>query len=225
MDYKLIADKTFEVFRECGIAKFPIDCFDILHHYGFKIYSYGELRSINQRLYEICRKYSNDAFSFQNMICYNECMIENRIRFSLMHELGHFVLGHKETSVENEDEADYFASCMLAPRIAVHRIRYKTADAIHDTFRISYAASNRVLSDYRKWRARKKYDSERQLFDYLYPNQTILHRVPSEKPPAHKGLWKEWRELEIRNRFIAENICDLEEYAFRERERQIYNGM
>lgn len=32
-------------------------------------------------------------------------------------------------------------------------------------------------------------------------------------------------ELENKHRFIQDNICDLEEYAFRERERQIFNGM
>lgn len=226
MDYKLILDKTFEIFVECKVKEFPVDCFGILEHYGFKLYTYAEMHATNQRLYEMCRRYSDDAFRYQNIICYNENVIENRIRFSLMHELGHFVLNHKETSQENEDEADYFASCVLAPRVAIHKTLCRTADAIHDTFGLSYAASNRALTDYKKWHGRKKYDSEHQLFDYLYPQNTVVERTPVRKtPPVHRDLWKSWHELENKHRFIENNICDLEEYAFRERERQIFNGM
>lgn len=225
MDYKLISDKTLDVFLECGIKEFPVDCFYILEHYGFRLYTYVEMQSINQRLYEMCRKYSDDAFRYQDIICYNNAGPEGRIRFSLMHELGHFILGHQETTFENEEEADYFASCLLAPRVAIHKSLCRTADAIHDTFGLSYAASNRALADYKKWSGRTKCDSEHQLFDYLYPKQTIVERTPVRKnPPVHRHLWKSWYELENKHRFIEDNICDLEEYAFRERERQIFNG-
>lgn len=225
MDYKLISDKTLDIFVECKIKEFPVDCFRILEHYGFKLYTYAEMHATNQRLYEMCRKYSDDAFRYQNIICYNENMIDSRIRFSLMHELGHFVLNHKETTKENEDEADYFASCMLAPRVAIHRTLCRTADAIHDTFGLSYAASNRALTDYKKWHGRKKYDSEHQLFDYLYPKNVIMEQMPVRTPQVHRHSWKSWYELEKKHSFIEDNICDLEEYAFRERERQIFNGM
>ena len=69
------------------------------------------------------------------------------------------------------------------------------------------------------------YDSEKQLFDYLYPKKIVIERSTTRTPPVHKKLWKEWRDLERKHSFIEEHICDLEEYAFRERERQIYNGM
>lgn len=225
MDYKLISDKIYNVFYECEIHEFPVDCLKILGHYGFRIYTYSEMHSINDRLYEICKKYSNDAFRYHDIICYNQDNIESRTRFSLMHELGHFILDHKETTQENEDEADYFASCILAPRVAIHRTLCRTADAIHDTFGLSYAASNRALIDYKKWCARRIYDSEKQLFDYLYPKKVVVKISATRTPPVHKKLWKEWSELERKHSFIEEHICDLEEYAFRERERQIYNGM
>ena len=224
MNYKLISDKTLDVFLECEIKEFPVNCFKILKHYGFKLYTYAEMHSINQRLSEMCRKYSDDAFRYQNIICYNENVIDSRIRFSLMHELGHFVLEHKETSRENEEEADYFASCMLAPRVAIHKTLCRTADAIHDTFGLSYAASNRALADYKKWHGRTKHDSEHQLFNYLYPKKNVVEHTTIRKPPVHKWHWKEWKELENKHRFIEDNICDIEEYAFRERERQIFNG-
>ena len=225
MDYKLISDKTLDVFLECGIKEFPVNCFDILKHYGFRLYTYAEMQSANQRLYEMCRKYSDDAFRYHDIICYNNSGPEGRIRFSLMHELGHFILGHQETTPENEEEADYFASCILAPRVAIHKTLCRTADAIHDTFGLSYAAANRALVDFKKWHGRKRYDSEHQLFDHLYPKENTVERTPARKPPVHRHLWKSWYELEKKHRFIEDNVCDLEEYALLERERQIFNGM
>lgn len=226
MDYKIINDKVLEVFTVCEIHEFPVNCTEILKHYGFRLLTYSEIQLSDAELYAIAKEYSDDAFKYGNIICYNNSGPEGRIRFSLMHELGHFVLNHKETSQENEDEADYFASCILAPRVAIHKTLCRTADAIHDTFGLSYAASNRALTDYKKWHGRKKYDSEHQLFDYLYPKNAVVERTSVRKnPPVHRHLWKSWYELEEKHRFIENNICDLEEYAFRERERQIFNGM
>lgn len=224
MDYKIINDKVLEVFTVCEIHEFPVNCTEILKHYGFRLFTYSEIQSSDAELYAIAKDYSDDAFKYGNIICYNTCRPEGRIRFSLMHELGHFVLDHKETSRENEEEADYFASCMLAPRVAIHKTLCRTADAIHDTFGLSYAASNRALADYKKWHGRTKHDSEHQLFNYLYPKKNVAEHTTIRKPPVHKWHWKEWKELENKHRFIEDNICDIEEYAFRERERHIFNG-
>lgn len=224
MDYKIINDKVLEVFLTCNIHDFPVDCIAILNHYGFRLFTYSEIKVSDAELYTIVKEYSTDAFKYGNIICYNNSGPEGRIRFSLMHELGHFMLGHKKTTQENEEEADYFASCILAPRVAIHKTLCRTADAIHDTFGLSYAASNRALVDFKKWHGRKKYDSEHQLFDYLYPKEIIAEQRPVRKPPVHRHLWKSWYELEQKHRFIEDNICSLEEYALREREKQIFNG-
>lgn len=225
MDYKLIADKTLEVFIECDIREFPIDCFAILKHYDFRVYSYKEIQATNSRLHEICKKYSNDAFRYENIICYNQKSVECRIRFSLMHELGHYLLGHKGHSREIEDEADYFASCILAPRIAVRKLWYPTADDIHNKFGLSYAASNRVLNDLEKWRCRQHYDSEEALRNFLYPPSKIEKPKATRQQEFRKGRHKkEWAEIEERNKFIEENICDLTEYALMQYERSLHLG-
>lgn len=225
MDYKLIADKTLEVFIECEIREFPIDCFTILKYYGFRVYSYAEIQATNTRLHEMCKKYSDDAFRYEDIICYNQKSIECRIRFSLMHELVHYLLGHKGHSREIEDEADYFASCILAPRIAVRKLWYPTADDIHNKFGLSYAASNRVLNDLEKWRYRQRYDSEEALRNFLYPPSKIEKPKTTQQQEFRKGRHKkEWAEIEERNKFIEENICDLTEYALMQYERSLHLG-
>lgn len=140
-----------EVYKNCNVKTFPIDCTSILNSYGFKVLTYTYLRKQNPRLYELSQNYSSDAFKCGNIIAYNEKKPINRTRFSLMHELGHYILGHKKETPACEAEADLFASHILAPRIAIHKKNCRTADQIHDTFGLSYCASNRALLNYRKW--------------------------------------------------------------------------
>ena len=93
-----------------------------------------------------CIKLSKDACIVKKILYYEDRNIVERIRFSIAHELGHIFLNS-----ELEDDADNFASHVLAPRIMIHRYRCETSDQIHDIFGLSYDASNRVLTDYRKW--------------------------------------------------------------------------
>lgn len=148
---EVINARIIEIYNTCKICSFPIDCLAILEHYGFKVFSYSVLKEQSPRLYELSCRYSTDAFKYENIIAYNEKMPAGRVRFSLMHELGHCVLGHEKETPACEAEADLFAGCILAPYIMIHKYHCKNADQIHDTFGISYSASNRSLSAYWNW--------------------------------------------------------------------------
>lgn len=43
MDYNKIVMATIEVFRKCDVHSFPIDCGDLLRHYGYRVITYKEL--------------------------------------------------------------------------------------------------------------------------------------------------------------------------------------
>ena len=223
MDSKIINEKILEVFIECNIQEFPINCFEILQHYNFRLFTYDEIKLSDPELFAIAKEYSDDAFKYKNIICYNNSKSESRIRFSLMHELGHFILNHKNTTPDHEDEADYFASCVLAPRAAIWRSGCRTAEDIHNMFGLSYSASNRALVDFQKWRYGKIYDCEKELGDMLYSKKepTDIQDQSIEKKYQNK---KRWKEIEERNRFIEENICDLSEYALMQYERSLHLG-
>ena len=181
-------DYILDTYRDCLIISLPFNCVEALQVKGYSVYSYSYLKSKNSELWELCRTYSDDAFHVKgtNIIAYNDEKPIARIRFSLMHELGHIVLGHDNTCQDQEDEADYFASCILAPRIMIHHqiaLSKKgdivTANDIHDHFQISIAASNRALTDYHKWfqniahTTRKPSDAElaiKELFNQKTPN-------------------------------------------------------
>lgn len=226
MDYQLINNKIFEIYIECNIKEFPIDCLEILQHYDFRLLTYREIKDSNQELHEIARKFSDDAFRYKRFICYNDDVTKGRIRFSLMHELGHYILNHHGTTQENEDEADYFASCVLAPRAAIWRSGCRTAEDIHNMFGLSYSASNRALADFQKWRYGKIYDCEKELGDMLFSKKEsdIASRKSINIKARKSRHQQQWKKIEERNKFIEENICDLSEYALMQYERSLHLG-
>lgn len=218
MNIDLIDNKILSIYKECKIQTFPIDCELILQHYGFVLYTYKELQNANKTLYNAAKSYSNDAFRFRMSIYYNSCMPKNRIRFTLMHELGHFILGHRSQEIESEQEADYFASCMLVPRIAILRTGCTTADDIHDQFEVSYTAANRILSDFRHKKDSGWGKSDQAISNWLYPPEP---KVPSKQEismitmPEKKGRKETARqrkrreEMEERARFLSTHFSSM----------------
>lgn len=172
MNYSLLYECVLSSYRMYGIKSFPIDCFEIIRKHGFKIIKYSELSSTKEAA---CRKLSNDACLIENNLYYDENAHPQRIAFSIAHELGHHFL-----RTDDEDYADEFASHFLAPRILIHKYKLKTADQIHDTFGLSYAASNRALMSYREWyreisqrTPRQPTESELQLEQLFFPKKEI----------------------------------------------------
>jgi Zn-dependent peptidase ImmA (M78 family) len=95
---------------------------------------------------------SDEALKLFNNIYYNDSMPRTRVRFSLAHELGHIVLGHGDYLVpENEAEANYFSSCLLAPRMAIHYSKCKNENDVAKIFNISSEAARYAFMDYRRW--------------------------------------------------------------------------
>lgn len=168
MDYGYLYQCILKAYKDYGINAFPIDGFRLIQQHGFKVKKYCELTPVKRAA---CWKLSEDACLIENTLYYNESAFHRRIVFTIAHELGHHFL---ETS--REDDADEFASHFLAPRILIHKYGYQTADQIHDTFGLSYAASNRALASYKKWFAeiahsipRRPSDPELQLEQIFFP--------------------------------------------------------
>ncbi|QIB58188.1 ImmA/IrrE family metallo-endopeptidase [Blautia producta ATCC 27340 = DSM 2950] len=120
---------------------------------------------------------SDDAFSDKilKVVFYNDKLCIQRIRFSLMHELGHFLLGHETESRENESEADAFAANLLAPEALIKYKNFHSAPSISSYFGISIAAANHIMmrTKYRSFWSTDKYEAK--LLAYLYPNSSRIH--------------------------------------------------
>lgn len=174
MDNEKIIRATIDVFQNCNIHSFPLDCIEILTQYNYKVYTYEQLLQKNRELYNMCIGYSDDAFCDKRLrlIAYNEKRPEGRIRFSLMHELGHHVLNHTGASRQNEKEANAFASNILAPRMAIHYARCKNANDVSRAFNMSYEAADNACIDYRRWHRNvaiyKMSKNDKALYSHFY---------------------------------------------------------
>lgn len=177
MDTAYIRTLAAKVLIECKVKSFPLDCAKIFTHYGYKLCTYSELEKKNKELYDMCIAYSEDAFRIGNMhlIAYNDKKPKQRIYFSLMHELGHDIIGHKNDLSSNEQEANYFASNILAPRIAIYYAKCKTVKNISMTFHISLSAAYYAAQDFSQW-CRKickngVEQSDKDLYSHFYNKQ------------------------------------------------------
>lgn len=85
-------------------------------------------------------------------IIYDDNMSNERIRFSIAHELGHIFLGHQLTNGEyrrtfvidkpsEETQADIFASRLLAPAVVLWALDIHSAEEIQKLCSISYSSS------------------------------------------------------------------------------------
>lgn len=170
MDYTFIHNAVLGVYEKCNIHSFPIDCFEILDIYKLKYHSYS---SQTPKKKEKCLFMSNDAFTIKNNIFYNDEMPEGRIRFTLMHELAHKVLKHAEPIMEaNEIEANYFASHILAPRMAIHYSQCKNLTHVSKFFKITNEAAQIAFDDYRRWHRWTVYHgmnvNDKALYNHFY---------------------------------------------------------
>ena len=143
-----ITELTLQVYRKCKIDSFPFDCISILEEYGYSCVPYQHL---NPEKRSTCKQISHDAFMLNRMIFYNDRMIDERKRFSLMHELGHILLKHDTSSQNREAEANALASNILAPRMAIHYARCRNAAEVAGRFHVSREASFYMYDDYQRW--------------------------------------------------------------------------
>lgn len=199
MNLDNILSCIYGIYTRCDIKEFPINCFCILEQFHLSTTKYSELSKSKKAA---CLRLSKDACTIDKTIYYEDRNIPERIRFSVMHELGHMLL-----DTPDEDAADAFASNILAPRILIHRQGYRTCDAIHDAFGLSYSASNRALADYYNWYNRICQTTRKPS---LPERQMELIFFPGDKKT---GRGEKYRTCETKRKRSTKIKCQLEEYT------------
>lgn len=108
----------------------------------------------------LLQKKSNDGFGFMRpdgiyVIVINDAQPIERQRFTIAHELGHFVLGHfskKDLDEETKEaEANFFAARLLAPNWAINRLKSKDVWSISTAFGISAESAVYRYHNYNNW--------------------------------------------------------------------------
>lgn len=163
--YEEIKQIITEILSDYSISSLPIDVFSLAERMGIKIYKYSEF-SIEKQIIIISA--SQDGMSCylteskRYVILYNDEMDANRVRFTIAHEIGHVVLGHKYSTDEAESEADFFARNLLVPMgILIHK-NISDYKVIEKMFAVSSVVAGNVL---RTLTIRLDYGHE-QLRDY-----------------------------------------------------------
>ncbi len=199
MDFAKIKKEVLDVYLKCNIKAFPIDCLSVLDSLGIKHIPYSSL-SERKRSHLVAA--SNDSYRMQNTIYYNDDttkIIPERIKFNLMHELGHIRLDHKEISKSNEDEADEFAGWMLAPLPLIFFFDASRKEDLIRIFAVSNECADVTLSRYEAWHA------PRFCFD---PND------------GQEYIWQDETEKKISGIFYS---SDLRKHVFRTNKCEAHN--
>ncbi len=163
-----------KVLLDCGINTFPVDLTKILKAYNIKLCKYNDYddEAIN----------SKDGFT-ENVegvyiIHYNYYInSKKRKRFTIAHELGHIMLGHiKVRNILcrggdiNEEEANFFARCLLAPECIINALdTSKDIDIkmLSDYFEVSKDCATYALNNSRRF---KNYSSDNDYDKMLLSN-------------------------------------------------------
>jgi Zn-dependent peptidase ImmA (M78 family) len=164
-------DKTMNLvhlfFVRENITEFPIDPFEIIKRNKWGLITYSELaRTHNCTIERVIKAYQSvDGYTIFDgegySIAYNDTVGNlGRIRFTLMHEIGHIYLNHlvdfEETVLRRstltqskyeilEKEANCFARNVLAPAPIINKLKLKRDTDLVYYFQISQTAAQTRL--------------------------------------------------------------------------------
>jgi len=168
--YDYCCQKACRFLEEYNIREYPINAEKIVFDSGWELTSYFEImtRFKCDREKVIRCLGSADGFTqydgYDYSIAYNDDdTLGNRIRFTLMHEIGHIYLNHlvdfeatkifrgSLTAAENkvlENEANAFARNVLAPAYMIKQLKKPTPGEIVRVFGLTPLAAKTRLSFY-----------------------------------------------------------------------------
>lgn len=156
-DYERIKSAVADLYRRYSVTTIPVDVFSLARKMGIVIRPYSSCPD----LFRLALKGAvpEDGFKatvlrgsrYTTVIFYNDTMSRQRIRFTILHEIGHIVLGHKQSSELAEAEASFFAKYAIAPPVLVNYIRPSDYVDIANAFDISLECAYYSMDYYGKW--------------------------------------------------------------------------
>jgi hypothetical protein len=176
-DYERMARLVIDIYIDYNITSFPVDEKELCRKLGLKLVPYSAYPEKTQKL---LRKRSPDAFyspathDTPPTIFYND-KVESygRQRYSIFHEVKHYVNNDTEESEFNDDMANYFSRYIMCP------IPYLIKANINDELTLitdhgaSGDAAENAIKNVRNRRATygdKIFDYEQPLIDLLFPD-------------------------------------------------------
>lgn len=154
--YEEIKTIVASLYHKYHISQYPIDAFSLCQKMGIKLIPYSSLSSAEQtRAFAASPDGFFTEYEYENavsyVIYYNDTMKPERIRFTILHEISHIVLEHKEHSDVAEAEANFFAKYAIAPPPIVHLFKPEDPYDIMEIFGLSFECAWHVMDYYKKW--------------------------------------------------------------------------
>jgi Zn-dependent peptidase ImmA (M78 family) len=153
--YEEIKQAVADMFVDYDIKGVPLCSFEVAIKIGMTVIPYSALDSA---MWLKAVGYSEDGYSVETnegewIIYYNdEDKDYSRINQTIMHEIGHYILGHTEEGEIEEAEAKFFAKYALASPPLIHNMKKEqTTENVMEAFDIGYMAACYALQYYRKW--------------------------------------------------------------------------
>ena len=167
--YEEIEDTVIDMLEECEVMHYPIDPFELARKLRYKLRPYS---SLNESKREWAFGESKDGFSQLEedeitgmtyyVIYYNDGEKNvGRLRWTILHEIGHCYLGHHCLRHVNkkvtEEEANHFAKYALAPPPLVKALGIHSVSELKKVFITSREAAEHSIEFYRGWLGYKRH--------------------------------------------------------------------
>lgn len=152
--YGKIEKAVVALYKKLKIAKVPVNPFTIASQLGYIVKKYSSLPryvqiELKTREKEGLSHYDPDLGTF--VIYYDDSISYARVRFTLMHEIGHILLGHREESVLARKMADYFAAYALAPSPLMGYYECEDYMDVANKFDVSQECADICFQRYSNW--------------------------------------------------------------------------
>ena len=179
--YRQARNASWQCLLDVGIASLPVKTLKIAEHFGIRVLKNSQAG---------CLAPDESGCSVVNKrgewtIVYNDNEPQERVRYTIAHELGHILLGHElragfvhhrksggERKPIEETQADEFAARVLAPACVLWALDLHTAEEISEVCRISYTAAKHRAERMEILYARNKFLTsplERRVFEQFTP--------------------------------------------------------
>lgn len=155
-----LSSQRYEQIKKSGVLtlaatgenSIPINPLDVAKKLGVRVVPYSDLGKEGEAA---CLRYSPNGFKLARngawYIYFNGKMPRGRVRFTLLHEIGHIVLGHLQESDIAEAEANFFAKFLIAPPVLIDAIEPNDYLDVARAFGLSNESALNSWSYYKKW--------------------------------------------------------------------------
>lgn len=151
--YEEIKRIIVELFIKYDVKCIPISGFELASKMGIRVIPYSSFPEEKQKL---LLKMSEDGFFVEKTdnefyIYYNDNQNYGQINNTILHEIGHIILGHTEESELAEAEVNFFVKYALVPPVLVHKLGVDNPYRIAELFDVSKEAGFYAFNYYKKW--------------------------------------------------------------------------